>query len=279
MPSICESLSLLCRFFIFKICSSLRQTSSAVLSPCKNHSFSLCYFTSLTLSRYEEAADMGSQLAEVNAVFLYDMLLLSDCSSDPWSAESKANTHSKPSSRMPSRRSSTASSSTNPKGSYGQKDDSYSSKQYVLSGNSTVHEAEAARCRIYLNRMADMRLTRLANGGNYYAAGVLADNILRRISTNNSYSPIRVNPYPNWSTISAYTSKLFSDAHRFLQNLLQPSTTVSDRAVPICQEEGGECSLPGAEKAAGYGPLPDVKEAARWVRMCVWYWIRNSRKD
>lgn len=218
----------------------------------------MLYLTSLSLSRYEEAADMGSQLAEDNAVFLYDMLLLSDCSSDPRSAESKAKTHSKPSNRNPSRKPSTASFTTNPNG---QKDDSYSSKQYVLSGNSTVHEAEAARCRIYLNRMADMRLTRLANGGNHYAAGILADNILRRISTNNSYSPTRANPYPNWSTVSAYTSKLFSDAHRFLLDLIRPSTTVSERTVPTCQ--GEECLLPGAEKSAVTGPLPDVKEAAR----------------
>jgi hypothetical protein len=213
------------------------------------------------LFRYEEAADMGSQLAEDNAIFLYDMLLLSDCSANPRSAESRVKTHSKPSSRMPSRKPSTASFTVNSNESHGQMDDSFSSKQYVLSGNSTVHEAEAARCRIYLNRMTDMRLAHLANGGNHYAAGILADNILHRMSSNNSYATVRTNQYPNWPTVTAYASKLFSDAKRTLLDLIRPSTSISDKAPGVCQ--GDECLPSGAEKATVKGPLPDVKEAAR----------------
>lgn len=204
---------------------------------------------------------MGSQLAEDNAIFLYDMLLLSDCSSDGRSAESRAKTHSKPMSRTPSRKPSATPFTATSKGSHGQKDDPSSSKQYVLSGNSTVHEAEAARCRIYLNRMADMRLANLANGGNHYAAGILADNILHRISSKNSYSSVRTNLYPKGSTLSAYVSKLFTDVQHALLELIRYSTGVSQKTPGGCQ--GDECLLSGAERSTELGELPDVKEAAR----------------
>jgi hypothetical protein len=240
-------------------------------SNCKTATLHSLFTHSLTPFhlhyRYEEAADMGSQLAEDNAIFLYDMLLLSDCSGDSRGAESRAKTHSKPSSRMPSRKPSTASFTATSNGSHGHIDDSFSSKQYVLSGNSTVHEAEAARCRIYLNRMADMRLAHLANGGNHYAAGILADNILHRVSSNNSYATVRTNQYPNWPTVTAYASKLFSDAKRTLLHLIRPSVSISDKAPGVC--EGDECSQSVVEKETENGPLPDVKEAARCVWTCV----------
>ena len=46
---------------------------------------------------------------------------------------------------------------------------------YVLPGKEGEHSEESSGCRVYLNSMTKIRLTQLANAGNYYAARRLAD--------------------------------------------------------------------------------------------------------
>ena len=157
--------------------------------------------------RYEEAADLGSQLAEDNAIFLYDNILLQDCSSE--SSENRIgkdngeiNALSKSPNWKSTRSFSSATSSslsatptatataTAPdkskkavkerEGSFSSKEGSFSSKQYVLSGinNASTHEIETAKCRAYLHRMTRVRLLHLVNNGNHFAARILADNMI-----------------------------------------------------------------------------------------------------
>ena len=51
----------------------------------------------------------------------------------------------------------------------------FSSRMYVLPGKEGEHSEESSVCRVYLNSMTKIRLTQLANAGNYYAARRLAD--------------------------------------------------------------------------------------------------------
>lgn len=164
--------------------------------------------------RYEEAADLGSQLAEDNAIFLYDNILLQDCSSE--SSENRIgkyngeiNALSKSPNGKSTRSFSSATSSSlsatptatatatapdkskkavkeregsfsSKEGSFSSKEGSFSSKQYVLSGinNASTHEIETAKCRAYLHRMTRVRLLHLVNNGNHFAARILADNMI-----------------------------------------------------------------------------------------------------
>ena len=165
------------------------------------------------MGRYEEAADLGSQLAEDNAIFLYDNILLQDCSIESESeSESRGrigkdngelNAHSKSPNWKSARTYSSATSPTLPptatatatatgtatgattsadKNSKAvkERDGTFSSKQYVLSGTSDIstHAIETAQCRAYLHRMTRVRLLHLVNNGNHFAARILADNMI-----------------------------------------------------------------------------------------------------
>lgn len=127
---------------------------------------------------------MGSQFAEDNAVFLYDILMQHDCTIGgsgvgKWDGLDGAEALSKLMKKKGTRRK--IHSSPGLDEIHAQRNGTYTSKQFVLSANasSTDRDREISECRAYLTFMSNTRLTHMANGGNFFAARVLADKLLQ----------------------------------------------------------------------------------------------------
>ena len=152
---------------------------------------------------------MGSQTAQENSLFLYDTLLLTECSANrtssivPMSLLNKKNNSStihrndkiqqsyfypKLFQEKSQKKDTTEINSTDPIIIY-DNDKTFSSKMYVLPTDEKEHSeetslSEISSCRTYLKTMSQIRLVQLANAGNIYAARKLADNIMEVSSKN-----------------------------------------------------------------------------------------------
>ena len=127
---------------------------------------------------------MGSQFAEDNAVFLYDILMQHDCSLGgsgvgKWDGLDGAEALSALMKKKGTRRKTHSSPGLDE--IHAQRNGTYTSKQFVLSANAsgTDRDREISECRAYLTFMSKTRLTHMANGGNFFAARVLADKLMQ----------------------------------------------------------------------------------------------------
>ena len=152
---------------------------------------------------------MGSQTAQENSLFLYDTLLLTECSANrtnsivPMNLLNKKNNSStihrsnkiqqsyfypKLFEENSQKKETTEINSTDPIIIY-DNDKTFSSKMYVLPTDDKDYFEETSlneisSCRTYLKTMSQIRLVQLANAGNIYAARKLADNIMEVSSEN-----------------------------------------------------------------------------------------------
>jgi hypothetical protein len=92
-----------------------------------------------------------------------------------------------------------------------ERDGTFSSKQYVLSGNASTHEIEAAKCRAYLKHMSRVRLLHLTNGGNHFAARMLADNMIE-----DSPTTFKMLDPPSVSRFLTYMSGTYAAAKQYV---------------------------------------------------------------
>ena len=127
---------------------------------------------------------MGSQFAEDNAVFLYDILMQHDCSLEgsgvgKWDGLDGAEALSALMKKKGTRRKTHSSPGLDE--IHAQRNGTYTSKQFVLSANASGADRarEISECRAYLTFMSNTRLTHMANGGNFFAARVLADKLMQ----------------------------------------------------------------------------------------------------
>ena len=156
---------------------------------------------------------MGSQTAQENSLFLYDTLLLTDCSENstiniaPTSKFNRRNTSStinqndqiqhsyfypKLFEEKSQEKDATNGNSKDPvinNSSAYENDKTFSSKMFVLPTDEEEHSghtplSEISICRTYLNTMSQIRLVQLANAGNTYAARKLADKTMKASSQN-----------------------------------------------------------------------------------------------
>ena len=239
--------------------------------------------------RYEEAADLGSQLAEDNAIFLYDNILLQDCSiesesggrigkdnvelnahskSPNWKstrAYSSATSQSPSSSPTPTptvtaagTATATASDKNNKAVKEGSLEGSFSSKQYVLSGtnNTSKHAIETAKCRAYLHRMTRVRLLHLVNNGNHFAARILADNMI-----DDSPSGFKTNETPRSSLkFFVYMKEMLYAGRDYIVKWFLPSNKSDSDDIVDKDYVGIKVQVNVSEKS-----LVDLKGAARSV--------------
>lgn len=147
------------------------------------------------LDLYDEAADMGSQIAQDNAVYLYEILIVEDCAdsnhsssndsdtrdldSDKYSYDVRKKTRIKIRSKFKPRDTNSISN----RGLFRFDDSMFiSSKRYLFPTRNISDQVGANRdkdvCRSYLNYMANHRLVELSNGGDVYALRDLADNLM-----------------------------------------------------------------------------------------------------
>lgn len=133
------------------------------------------------------------------------------------------------------------------------RDGTFSSKQYVLSGNASTHETEAARCRAYLKHMSRVRLLHLTNGGNHFAARMLADNMI-----DDSPTTFKMLDPPSVSRFITYMSGTYAAVKRyFVKTFLSSSESNTGGS--------GDGDCVGSYSNASVKSPVDLKGAARSV--------------
>lgn len=134
-----------------------------------------------------------------------------------------------------------------------ERDETFSSKQYVLSGNASTHEIESAKCRAYLKHMSRVRLQHLTNGGNHFAARMLADNMIE-----NSPTTFKIHEPPSVSKFLTYMSGMYAAVKRcFIKTSLSSSGSNIGG--------GGSGGFVGSHINASVKSTVDLKGAARSV--------------
>jgi hypothetical protein len=133
-----------------------------------------------------------------------------------------------------------------------ERDGTFSSKQYVLSGNASTHDAEAAKCRAYFKHMSRVRLLHLTNGGNHFAARILADNMIE-----DSPTTFKMLDPPSVSRFLTYMSGTYAAVKRyFMKSFLSSESNTGGSG-------DGDCV--GAHSNASMKSPVDLKGAARSV--------------
>jgi hypothetical protein len=138
-----------------------------------------------------------------------------------------------------------------------ERDGTFSSKQYVLSGNASTHDTEAARCRAYLKHMSRVRLLHLTNGGNHFAARMLADNMIE-----DSPTTFKMLDPPSVSRFINYMSGMYAAVKRYFIKYF-PSSSENNTG----GSGDGDCM--GSHNNASMKSLVDLKVAARSVYRSV----------
>jgi TPR repeat protein len=159
------------------------------------------------LDLYDEAADMGSQIAQDNAVYLYEILIVEDCADGNHSSSSDSDTRNPDDSdqysydvrkktriKIRSKFKPRDIKSLSNRGLFKFDDSMFiSSKKYLFPTRNISDQGGANRdkdiCRSYLNYMANHRLIELSNGGDVYALRDLADNLMNEGSEPHSQLP------------------------------------------------------------------------------------------
>jgi hypothetical protein len=134
-----------------------------------------------------------------------------------------------------------------------ERDGTFSSKQYILSGNTSTHEAETAKCRAYLKHMSRVRLLHLTNGGNHFAARMLADNMIE-----DSPTTFKINEPPSASKFVTYMSGMYAALKRYF---IKTFLSSSGRDIVDCDRR--DCDE--SHSNASVKSKVDLKGAARSV--------------
>lgn len=134
-----------------------------------------------------------------------------------------------------------------------EREETFSSKQYVLSGNASTHKTESAKCRAYLKHMSRVRLQHLTNGGNHFAARMLADNMIE-----DSPTTFKIHEPPSFSRFFTYVNGMYAAVKRYFMK-----TSLSSSGSSIGECGNGDCV--GSHSNASLKSPVDLKGAARSV--------------